>query len=277
MHKAFLDYTRELAGDARRYERRDAEEFPARFSNQGDGPPGQRPAGADAEPSSSAMPGPRPNPASARAPARDGNFLALTYTMRRHQPRTTGCHLSRVDGLQARADGAVRGRCADAPRRHAYSNRRMRCGVSPSAAALTSRTPHRSARRVTASPRIAAHVDTLEWLGIERHVERHAVIARAAADAQADARELRLADIDTRRVARAVRRDAELGRVVDHGVFQARRRVRGRRANLGAGRAAGRSRAGRARDRSPVHRGRSAPRECRPAQQMLAARHSVRA
>src|SRR5688572_12387737 len=51
---------------------------------------------------------------------------------------------------------------------------------------------------------VSAGIDALEWLEIHVHVERETVVARAAADAQADAGDLLSRNIDTRRVLAAL-------------------------------------------------------------------------
>ncbi len=53
-------------------------------------------------------------------------------------------------------------------------------------------------------PAMAAHIDALERLQIERYIERQPVIARAAANPQADAGEFGAIDIHARRRARTV-------------------------------------------------------------------------
>ena len=68
--------------------------------------------------------------------------------------------------------------------------------------------------------RIAAGIDALERLEVHVHVEREAVIAGAAADAQADARDLAAVDVHAGRVLAALGGDAEAGAVVDDGAFQ---------------------------------------------------------
>src|SRR6185369_4247418 len=68
--------------------------------------------------------------------------------------------------------------------------------------------------------RVTAGIDALKRLEVHVHVEREAVITRAAADAQADAGDLATIDVDTRRVLAALGADAEAGTVVDHGAFQ---------------------------------------------------------
>ena len=59
-----------------------------------------------------------------------------------------------------------------------------------------------------AKPSIAAHIDALERLKVERHIQRHAVVTRATPDAQADARQLGALHIHAGRSARALCRDA---------------------------------------------------------------------
>src|SRR6185295_1887905 len=67
---------------------------------------------------------------------------------------------------------------------------------------------------------VTAGIDALKRLEVHVHVEREAVITRAAADAQADAGDLATVDIDARRILAALGADAEAGTVVDHGAFQ---------------------------------------------------------
>jgi len=68
--------------------------------------------------------------------------------------------------------------------------------------------------------RIAADVDPFERLKIQRHIERQPVIARAAANAQADAREFGAVDVDPRCCARPARRHTQFGGVGDDGILE---------------------------------------------------------
>src|SRR5689334_21661687 len=68
--------------------------------------------------------------------------------------------------------------------------------------------------------RITAWIDALERLEVHVHVEGQAVVAGAAADAQAHARDLLAADVDARRVLAAFGLDAERGAVRDHGTLE---------------------------------------------------------
>src|SRR5271166_2055818 len=69
-----------------------------------------------------------------------------------------------------------------------------------------------------AKPALPADIDALEWRQIEADVERQSVITRAAANPQADAGEFGARDIDPRRLARALRRHAQLGNIGNHGI-----------------------------------------------------------
>src|ERR1700676_2832678 len=69
-------------------------------------------------------------------------------------------------------------------------------------------------------PPMSTHVDALEWLQIERYVERQPVITRAAANPQSKAREFGAADIHPRRLARTLRVEPEPGNIGDDGIFE---------------------------------------------------------
>src|ERR1700676_627739 len=81
------------------------------------------------------------------------------------------------------------------------------------------------ARDMTAKPRygeppMSTHVDALEWLQIERYVERQPVVTRAAANPQTEAGEFGAADIHPRRLAGTLRVEPEPGDIVDDGIFE---------------------------------------------------------
>src|SRR6185295_18049751 len=67
---------------------------------------------------------------------------------------------------------------------------------------------------------ISAGIDALKRLEVHVHIEREAVITRAAADAQADAGDLAAVNVHARRVLAALGTDAEAGTVLDDGAFQ---------------------------------------------------------
>src|SRR6516162_5727996 len=68
--------------------------------------------------------------------------------------------------------------------------------------------------------RKAARIDPAERLEVHADIQRKPVVARSAPDAQADAGELAAADVDTRSGAAALGGDAELVRIVDHGLLE---------------------------------------------------------
>src|SRR5688572_1029624 len=69
---------------------------------------------------------------------------------------------------------------------------------------------------------VATGIDALEGLEFHVHVERQAVVAGAATDAQAHAGDLAAIDVDAGRVPAAFGRDAETGAIIDDGALQRR-------------------------------------------------------
>src|SRR5216683_8402114 len=67
---------------------------------------------------------------------------------------------------------------------------------------------------------MSAYIDPLEWLQIERYVERQSVITRAPANPQSHAREFGAIDIHPRVSARALRRHAELSNAGNDGILE---------------------------------------------------------
>src|ERR1700676_4724037 len=67
---------------------------------------------------------------------------------------------------------------------------------------------------------LSTHVDALEWLQIERYVERQPVVTRAAANPQTEAGEFGAADIHPGRLARTLRVEPEPGNIGDDGIFE---------------------------------------------------------
>ena len=145
----------------------------------------------------------------------DGNFLALTYTVHATSKEQTRQDLPGIDSLQVGVDGAV---VLDF----------RRCGTGMSVASMA-QLPQQMRQQALChgldaeldpqirKPRhaqilIAAHIDAFKGCQVERHVQRHAVIAGAAPNAQADARQFRALHIDAGRFPRARRRDAQIRR-----------------------------------------------------------------
>ena len=128
---------------------------------------------------------------------------------------------------------------------------------------------------VICEPGVAARIDARKRLEIHRDVEREPVVASGLADAQPDARELALADVDARRIApRRAPRCPSCATVA----MIARSMAVDERAHAEAeprrGRAAGRPRADRDRDTSPARRDRCARPGCRPARAGARRAHS---
>src|SRR5271167_1526960 len=67
---------------------------------------------------------------------------------------------------------------------------------------------------------VAAHIDAFEGFRIQRYVDGNPVIARAAANSQADAGKLGAVDIHTGRLTGAAGVDSMAGDVVNDGVLK---------------------------------------------------------
>src|SRR5215510_2674718 len=69
-------------------------------------------------------------------------------------------------------------------------------------------------------PRVAARIDAVEWLEIERHIQREPVVAPATPDAHTNARELAAPDVHPRCFAPRLSGNAIVCRQIDDGALE---------------------------------------------------------